>query len=50
MARFLSPGFNPGGKRAVRRAMDITEGAKINERAFKALIKAAVKENAKGRK
>lgn len=32
----------------VRRAMDIPEGAKINEKAFKALIKAAVKENLKG--
>jgi len=34
----------------VRRAMDIPEGAKINEKAFKALIKAAVKENLKGKK
>jgi hypothetical protein len=32
----------------VRRAMDVTEGVKINEKAFKALIKAAVKENKKG--
>jgi hypothetical protein len=34
----------------VRRAIDIPEGGKINEKAFKALIKAAVKENMKGKK
>lgn len=34
----------------LRRAMDVTEGAAINEAAFKALIKAAVKENLKGKK
>jgi hypothetical protein len=33
----------------VRRAIDIGEGAKINETAFKALIKAAVAENVKGK-
>jgi hypothetical protein len=34
----------------VRRAMDVTEGGKINEKAFKALIKAAVAFNQKGKK
>jgi hypothetical protein len=34
----------------VRRAMDVPEGAKINEAAFKALIKAAVALNKKGKK
>jgi hypothetical protein len=34
----------------VRRAIDIPEAGKINEKAFKALIKAAVKENMKGKR
>jgi hypothetical protein len=34
----------------VRRAIDIPEGGKINEKAFTALIKAAVKENVKAKK
>jgi len=34
--------FNAGFGGATRRAIDIPEGAKINERAFKALVKAAL--------
>lgn len=40
-ARLFNAGFGGG----TRRAIDIHEGDKINERAFKALIKAAVKLN-----
>ena len=35
--------FNAGFGGGTRRAIDIPEGAKINERAFKALVKAATK-------
>ena len=38
--------FNAGLGGGMRRAIDIREGDKINARAFKALIKAAVAENA----
>jgi hypothetical protein len=34
--------FNSSLEGATRRAIDIPEGAKVNERAFKALVKAAV--------
>ena len=37
--------FNAGHNGNLRRAIDIHEGEKINERAFKALIKSAVKLN-----
>ena len=37
--------FNAGFGGGTRRALDIAEGAKINERAFKALVKAAVARN-----
>jgi hypothetical protein len=37
--------FNSSLDGNVRRAIDVTEGEKINERALKALIKAAVKVN-----
>ncbi len=38
--------FNASLDGGTRRAIDLTEGAKINERAFKALIKDAVTKNA----
>ena len=38
--------FNASLEGNMRRAIDIPEGAKLNERAFKALIKAAVAVNA----
>ena len=41
--------FNSSLDGNTRRAIDIHEGDTINERAFKALIKAAVKQNAPGR-
>jgi hypothetical protein len=41
--------FNSGLNGNTRRAIDIHEGDKINERALKALIKAAVKLNASDR-
>lgn len=39
--------FNSSLEGNMRRAIDIHEGAKVNERAFKALIKAAAAHNAK---
>jgi hypothetical protein len=42
--------FNAGFGGGTRRAIDIREGDTINERAFKALIKAAAAENAKSAK
>lgn len=39
--------FNAADTGAVRRAIDIREGDKLNEKAFKALVKAAVAANAK---
>lgn len=39
--------FNAGFNGNLRRAIDIHEGDKVNEKAFKALIKEAVKLNAK---
>ncbi len=41
----LSRLFNAGLDGGTRRAIDIHEGDKINEKAFKALIRAAVEEN-----
>ena len=41
--------FNSSLEGNTRRAIDIHEGDKINEKALKALIKAAVKLNAPGR-
>src|SRR5262245_57870179 len=37
--------FNSSLEGNLRRAIDIREGEKVNERAFKALVKAAVKRN-----
>jgi len=42
--------FNSGLDGNVRRAIDLHEGEKIDESAFKELIRAAVKLNSKGRK
>ena len=42
--------FNASLEGNTRRAIDIREGEKINSRAFKALIKAAVALNSKGKK
>jgi hypothetical protein len=42
--------FNSSLDGNVRRAIDVHEGEKINESAFKDLIRAAVKLNAKGKK
>jgi hypothetical protein len=42
--------FNNGLDSRVRRAIDLHEGDRINERAFKALIKAAVKLNSSKRR
>jgi hypothetical protein len=42
--------FNSSLEGNVRRAIDLHEGDKINEAAFKALIRAAVKVNAEGKK
>jgi len=42
--------FNSGLEGNVRRAIDLYEGDKINESAFKELIRAAVKLNSKGKK
>lgn len=42
--------FNASLDGNVRRAIDISEGGKINERAFKALVKAAVAENKAAKK
>jgi hypothetical protein len=39
--------FNSSLEGGTRRAIDIHEGEKVNERAFKALVKAAVAENAR---
>ena len=41
--------FNSSLEGNLRRAIDIREGDKINEKAFKALVKAAVRLNAGGR-
>lgn len=38
--------FNSSLEGGTRRAIDIPKGGKVNERAFKALVKAAVKQNA----
>ena len=37
--------FNSSLEGGTRRAIDIPKGGKVNERAFKALVKAAVKQN-----
>ena len=42
--------FNASLDGNARRAIDIHEGETVNARAFKALVKAAVAENARGRK
>ena len=42
--------FNASLEGNARRAIDLHEGDKINESAFKAIIRAAVKLNAKGKK
>jgi hypothetical protein len=42
--------FNAGFGGGTRRAIDIHEGDAINERAFKALVKAAVKKNGAAKK
>ena len=42
--------FNSSLEGNTRRAIDIREGEKLNSRAFKALIKAAVALNSKGKK
>ncbi len=42
--------FNAPGTGATRRAMDIREGESVDARAFKALVKAAVKRNAAAKK
>ena len=42
--------FNSGLEGNVRRAIDLHEGDKINESAFKELIRSAVKLNSKGKK
>ena len=42
--------FNAPGTGATRRAMDIKEGETVDARAFKALVKAAVKRNVAVRK
>ena len=42
--------FNSGLEGNVRRAIDLHEGDKLNESAFKEIIRAAVKLNSKGKK
>lgn len=42
--------FNSSLEGGTRRAIDIPEGAKVNERAFKALVKAAVTKNSLAKK